>query len=201
MAVGFFEELNTLFSNGQAYLIPWLEALGILWCINIFNWVSGSPLNILGIYPRHIFGLVGILFSPILHRNFSHLLLNSIPLFCLGLALLATSGALTFLWITLVVMVIGGLGVWLFARKGMHIGASSLVSGYFGYILVSAYKQPGVITIVLAVFVAYYFGGIFFGIFPKEKHVSWEGHFFGFVSGILCAYLPNLLTYFSHLFQ
>ncbi len=200
MTLGIFEQFNTLFNNGQYYLVPWLQILGILWSINIINWVMGSPLNIFGIIPRHPFGLVGIIFSPILHRNFTHLLMNTVPLFCLGLALLATQGAQTFCWVTLVVMVLGGMGVWLFARKGVHIGASSLISGYFGYILILSYKQPGVVTILLAATAAYYFGGIFLGIFPREKHISWEGHFFGFVSGIVCAYIPNYLGMIAYYF-
>ena len=53
----------------------------VMWAVNIFNWVLGSPLNILGIYPRSLFGLIGIIFAPILHGNFNHLFFNSIPLF------------------------------------------------------------------------------------------------------------------------
>ncbi len=112
--------------------------------------------------------------------------------------LLVTKGALDTIWITIVITVLGGLGVWLVARKGSHIGASGLISGYFGYVLISAYVQPGVVTVITAFVALYYFGGLFFGIFPGKKDVSWESHFFGFVSGILCAYIPNLLVYVIH---
>jgi membrane associated rhomboid family serine protease len=115
----------------------------------------------------------------------------------LGLAILAQGGVGTFYGITLVVVVVGGLGVWLFARKGLHIGASGLISGYFGYILITAYTAPGLITILLAILAVYYFGGIFLGIFPGKKDISWEAHLFGFLGGILYAYLPNELIAYA----
>lgn len=193
MSLPFVDELNLLLQHVQVYIKPWTYVLAALWAVNIVNWVIGSPLNYLGIFPRHVTGLIGIIFAPILHRNFTHLLFNSIPLFFLGLAILTADGPMQFYWVTLVVTVLGGFCIWLFARPGIHIGASSLISGYFGYILISAYRQPGLITILLAVLSAYYFGGIFAGLFPGKKFVSWEGHLFGFLAGILCAYLPNLL--------
>lgn len=181
--------LNLFIEHSKYYILPWLGILGILWAFNIFNWMIGSRLNILGIYPRNIFGLIGIPFSPLLHQDFTHLLFNSIPLFVLGLVLLAR-GLETFIWVTLVVTVVGGFAVWLFGRKALHIGASGLISGYFGYILVTAYLHPSYITILLAALVLYYFGSIFFGIFPQEEQVSWESHLLGFLSGIIAAFLP-----------
>lgn len=196
MTFAFMQEIQTFIYETAFYIKPWSEVLGIIWCVNIINWIIGSRLNVLGINPRHPFGLVGIFCSPFLHRDFAHLLFNTVPLFVLGLALLASGGAVTFCWITLVIAVLGGLAVWLFARPGMHIGASGVISGYFGYILMTAYKQPGVITILLAILAVYYFGGIFSGIFPKEKQTSWESHLFGFISGIVCVFIPNGFVYF-----
>ena len=199
MSVEFVTQINEFLDKSVFYLKPWSEALGILWCINILNWVSGSWLNLLGINPRHLFGLVGIVFSPFLHRNFTHLLFNSIPLFFLGLALLVSDGTTQFCFITAVIMLIGGFAVWLFARKGLHIGASGVISGYFGFILVSAFTQPSFMTLITAVLAVYYFGGIFSGIFPQEKQTSWESHLFGFIAGILCAFIPSSFLYMIHL--
>lgn len=191
-------EIIQFLNNSLFYLKPWAAVIGILWCVNIANWISGSPLNSLGIHPRKLAGLVGIIFSPILHQGFKHLLFNTMPLFILGLVLLLREGALGFYWITLVIVVVSGLGVWLFARGGIHIGASSLISGYFGYILITAYTQPSVLTIVTAIAAIYYFGGIFMGLVPSKKKTSFEGHIVGFLSGILCAYIPNELLHFFH---
>lgn len=199
MTFDFVNELTTFIRQSAFYLKPWLEVIGVIWCINILNWVCGSRLNYyFGIYPRNVFGLIGIPFSPFLHQNFTHLFFNTIPLFVLGLALLSSEGTLNFCWITLVIVILGGLGVWLVARKAMHIGASGLISGYFGFILISAYTAPTFITILLAVMAAYYFSGIFLGLFPGKKTISWESHLFGFLAGVGCAYIPNFLRYFIH---
>jgi membrane associated rhomboid family serine protease len=180
-------ELYNFLEQSKQYLLPWLYCIGALWGINILNWVTGSKLNILGIYPRHLIGLVGIVFSPILHQNFTHLFFNTIPLFALGLIILAR-GLNIFLTVTIIVTVIGGLLVWIAGRRAIHLGASGVVSGYFGFLLATAYTHPSLSSLVLAVLVGYYFGGIFLGLFPQEDKVSWESHLFGFLGGIASAY-------------
>lgn len=196
MPLGFIDEISTFIQQCGVYLKPWLIVIGILWCIDIVNWTIGSRLNVFALVPRKLSGLIGIIVSPLLHGNFTHLLFNTIPLFVLGLALLAREGVVAFCWITFVVTILGGLGVWLFARKGRHIGASGLISGYFGYILMTAYKDTSVITVLLAILAIYYFGGILLGLLPRDKQVSWEGHLFGFLAGIACVYMPNGFLYF-----
>lgn len=198
MLSDFINPITVFMQKSEYYLKPWAIVIGIIWCINIFNWLIGSRLNILGIYPRHLFGLIGIIFSPLLHKNVGHLLFNSVPLFILGLAILAEGGFINFCWVNAVIMVVGGFGVWLFGRKAMHIGASGVISGYFGYILIMAYTAPSIITIALMLLAIYYFGGILIGLFPQEKKTSWESHLFGFLSGILCAYLPNKFLLLVH---
>lgn len=187
-------ELAAFSDKSKLLMLPWLEVMAILWAINIFNWIIGSKLNYLGIYPRNLFGLVGIFFSPLLHHDFSHLLFNSIPLFVLGLVLLV-QGVDIFIWVTLFVAIVGGLGVWLFGRKALHIGASGLISGYFGFVLVNAFLAPSLISILLSPLVLYYFGSIFLGIFPQEEGISWESHLLGFIAGVICAYVPMQLQY------
>ena len=190
------EELNTFIKMTQLYLLPWLYCFVGLWGFNLVNWALGSPFNILGIYPRHFLGLLGIIFSAILHKNFNHLFFNSIPLFVFGLAILAR-GLVLFLEVTSVILILGGFGVWLLARRAMHIGASGLVSGYFAYILATAYSEPSITALMLALVVVYYFGSIFLGIFPKEDKVSWESHLFGFLAGIVSAFqfIPEFIAF------
>ncbi len=184
-------ELTVFMYRSKDVLVPWLIFFAALWGINILNWLTGSRLNYLGIYPRHLIGLPGIIFSPFLHQNFNHLFFNSIPLFVLGLTLL-TRGVALFIQVSVIVIILGGLLVWLFARSALHIGASGVVSGYFGYIIATAYLNPSFTTLLLACMVIYYFGGIFLGIFPQEEKISWESHLFGFLAGIAAAFLPNL---------
>ena len=96
----------------------------------------------------------------------------------------------TFLFvIILFIVVASGLGVWLFGRRAIHVGASSLIMGYWSFLVVNAYQHPTIITVFLGLITLYYFGAMFFSIIPSEVDVSWEGHFFGFLAGLGAAYL------------
>jgi len=165
-----------------------LKIMAALWILNIINWSTGSVFNRLGIVPRTARGLLGILFSPILHGNMNHLFFNSFPLFALGL-FIVSQGRLLFLWVTGMIVLLGGAGLWLVGRKGNHIGASGLIAGYFGYLLASAYYNPSIISLFLGGVSLYYFGGILFSLFPTEERVSWEGHLTGFVAGLACHFI------------
>ncbi len=187
MLVNLSKELSNFFLRSQVYLEPWLMVIGGIWLFNLLHWALGSPLMVLGIRPRRFSGLIGILFCPLLHQNFNHLFFNSIPLFVLGLILL-TESLHTFLAISALIAVLGGLGVWLLARSARHIGASGLISGYFGYVLILAYFKPNYTTVFVAGLVFYYFGSILLGLFPREARVSWESHLYGFLSGLLGGY-------------
>lgn len=180
--------LETFVSASRVYIPICLEALGLLWGINVLNWLMGSPLNRLGLYPRRLAGLPGILFAPFLHQDFNHLFFNSIPLFALALILLAQDPQV-FYSVTVLVILLEGILVWLLGRSARHIGASGVISGYFGFIVVNAYLQPGILSVLIALLTLYYFGSIFLGIFPQEEKVSWESHLLGFLSGIATAFL------------
>ncbi|KTD39279.1 putative rhomboid family protein [Legionella nautarum] len=169
--------LNTL---GVILLIPW--------CAYILNLLVGKRLFYLGIIPRHIIGLPGIIFAPLLHANFNHLFFNSIPLVVLSNFILV-NGLSYFIWVTAIITILSGTLIWLFAKTGIHIGASALITGYWG-LLVSDILQQGTVTaIILGIISLYYFAGIFLGIFPSKKGVSWEGHLFGLLAGFATSYL------------
>ena len=159
-----------------------------LWAFNFLNYLLGYRLNYLGILPRNPFGLIGIPFAPFLHGDFNHLLLNTFPLFFLTNFVLL-SGYQVFYQVTAIVVVLSGVGIWLFGRRAIHLGASSLVMGYWSYLMVNAYSQPSIITIALGLISVYYFGGLFMMLVPGEKGVSWEGHVFGFLAGVAAAFM------------
>lgn len=161
-----------------------MQLILALWLINIINWNTGSKLNCFGVIPRKTKGLIGIFLGTFIHKNFNHLFFNTIPLVALGIFMLA-AGLTTFYTSSLLIILIEGILVWLFARSGVHLGASSLISGYFSYLLISAYYNPSATTIIIAMLTIYYFGSIFFGIFPSAAKISWEGHLFGFIAGII----------------
>lgn len=177
-------ELLGALHSMQLYLPDVLIAFAVIWGVNLVNWLLlGSRLNAFGVYPRHIAGLPGIIFSPILHGNFSHLLFNTIPGFVLACFVLI-HGLDVLIAVTAMTWVGSGLLVWLFGRQALHVGMSAVITGYFGYLLVEAFRSPSLLSILLAVIMLYYFGGIFLGIFPQEEKVSWEGHLFGLICGI-----------------
>jgi len=177
-------DIQQFIETSKAYIPPVLRLMGGLWLFNIVNWIMGSPLNRLGILPRTPQGLIGIVFAPILHGNFTHLLFNTVPLFFLGIFVMSLD-KIIFYWATGIIVVLSGFGVWIFGRWGNHIGASSLIAGYFGYILASAYKNPTFTTFFCAAIALYYFGSILFSLFPTEEGTSWEGHLSGFIGGLI----------------
>lgn len=181
-------QLQQLFDSLQFNVHFALMVLAALWLIQMLNYLVAYRLNFFGIVPRDLFGFVCIPFAPFLHNSFTHLFFNSIPLFVLSCFLLI-SGEKTFIHVSLMVIVFSGLGTWLFGRRGSHVGASSVVMGYFSYLLIQACYKPSVATWVLAGLVLYYFGSLFFSLFPQEERVSWEGHVFGFLAGIAAFYV------------
>jgi membrane associated rhomboid family serine protease len=164
-------------------LLPWFFYLGS--CVN-------KKILLLGIIPRHIRGLPGIIFAPLLHANFNHIFFNSIPLVVLS-AFLLINGLQYYLVITLLITLLSGFAIWCFAKNGLHIGASAVITGYWGFLVYNVYQHVTPITLILAALSVYYFAGIFLGIFPKEKGVSWQGHLFGLLAGIAVSYLLPLL--------
>ncbi len=175
--------------NNMPYLLALMAGL---WLFHLCNWLLAYRLNLLGIYPRSLRGIVGIIFSPFLHADFNHLFFNSIPMFVLANFILL-SGWHTFFCVSLTIIILGGFGVWLFGRRAIHIGASGMVMGYWSYLLIGAYQQGTLLAIVLAGVCLFYFGGLALNLFPTGKKFSWEGHVFGFLAGIVAAFLCPVL--------
>ncbi len=172
--------------------------LGIMWGVFLITQLTGKRLLFFGVIPRRLIGLPGIALSPFLHANTNHIFFNSIPFFILSDFVLI-QGLDVYLNVSLYITLTSGLLVWLFARPAIHVGASGLITGYWSYLMLDAYTQGGALTILLAIVCVYYFAGIFFGIFPQQRGVSWEGHLFGLIAGILVNYglVLGILPYFS----
>lgn len=162
--------------------------IGFLWGLNVINWLTGSFLNYFGILPRHPFGAIGIIFSPLLHANSEHLFFNSIPLFIL-LCLLPVYGQTVFIKMTIFIVLVSGSLTWVMGRKAIHIGASGLIMGYWSFLIYKAYQAPSLLSILLAALTLYYLGSLILNIFPQSEKTSWEGHLFGFLAGIAAAYI------------
>jgi len=158
----------------------------LLWAIEIVNYIFGHPFSNLGIFPRNVWGLPGIVFTPLIHHGFEHVITNSISLIILGI-LISLKNHRIILKVSLFIILIGGLGVWIFGRPASHIGASGLVFGYFGFLVARGWyiRDFGSISISIVTIILY--GGMIFGVFPGQAYISWEAHLFGFLSGLLSA--------------
>lgn len=163
----------------------------VLWAIEVIDVALGHRLDGWGIEPREVDGFFGILAAPLLHGGWAHLIANTVPAFVLGFLVLAT-GLRRGLVATAIIWVLGGLGVWLFAGGGsVHIGASGLVFGWLTYLIVQGFvdRKPGEMAIGVIVFLVY--GGILWGVLPSQPGVSWQGHLFGAIAGVVAAVLVS----------
>jgi membrane associated rhomboid family serine protease len=159
------------------------------WMVEICDRVVfGGSLDRFGILPHSLVGLRGILFAPFLHGNFPHLIANTIPFFVLGW-LVMLQETRDFFTVTAMTMLVGGLGTWLFGGSSVHIGASGLIYGYLGFLLLRGYFERNFASILLSVIVFSLYGGIVWGVLPSDPRISWQGHLFGFIGGILAARL------------
>lgn len=186
---------NRLVTVGSQFKTPAIILGGfvlLIWLLEIVDWIIlDGALDGLGVKPRSLSGLKGILFMPFLHSGFGHLLSNTVPFIVLG-ALVMLSGLSTFLTVAGLSILASGIGVWLLGgANSVHIGASGLVFGLFGFLLTRAYFERSIKAIVIAFAVLVFYGGILWGLLPFWLGVSWLGHLFGFAGGVIAAYWLN----------
>ncbi|MER7825380.1 rhomboid family intramembrane serine protease [Streptomyces sp. NPDC096097] len=167
-------------------MVGWVA---LLWLIELVDLVTGHALDGYGIIAREPDGLTGIPLAPFLHFGFDHLASNTVPLLVLGFVA-ALSGIRRFLAVCVAVTVVDGLGVWLVSPSySVTAGASGLIFGLFGYLLVRGFVERRPLGVVVAVVIAAVWGGtIFFGILPTDSGVSWQGHLFGLLAGAAAAF-------------
>ncbi len=169
-------------------LVVLMALVMITWMLEIVDWlVPGRWMDSFGIQPRTMSGLLGIFAAPFLHGGLSHLIANTLPFLTLGF-LVMLRGVGTFVGVSLLVIVLGGLGVWLLAPgNSIHIGASGLIFGYIGYLLARGYFERSFGSIAIALLVAVVYGGALWCVLPSDPRISWQGHLFGFLAGVATA--------------
>lgn len=165
-----------------------LGLVALMWLVEIVDTAAQGDLDGHGIRPRSVEGIDGIVWAPFLHGGFGHLISNTIPFVVLS-GLTLTQGLRLYAKASLIIVGLGGLLLWLFAFGGNenHIGASGWVFGLFGYLLASAWYRRRPLPIAVAVVALVLYGGtVLFGLVPRTG-ISWEGHIFGFVAGVVAA--------------
>jgi membrane associated rhomboid family serine protease len=169
----------------SAFLYPAIY-VSVLWLIQIAQSLWDIDLRTLGVYPLTLSGLQGIIFSPLIHSGYDHLISNTLPLLVLGTALFYFYRELG-LRITLFSWIISGIWVWVFARPSYHIGASGIIYAWAAFLFVSGVIRRHPRLMALSLLVAFLYGSMVWGIFPLREKISWEGHLMGMLSGIILA--------------
>ncbi len=163
--------------------------VGLMWVSEIVDTVLGNRLDVFGIEARDSDGLIGIVTAPFLHAGFGHLISNTIPLLMMG-AIIAVAGAAQLLTVTVVVALVSGLGTWLTSPPGSTtIGASGLVFGYATYLIVRGGFNRSIGQLLIGLLVIIVWGGALLGGLLPQSGISWQGHLFGAVGGVLTAWL------------
>ncbi|GHC72151.1 rhomboid family intramembrane serine protease [Nocardiopsis terrae] len=164
--------------------------LAAMWVLEILDTPLGGRLDRqFGIRSGEADAPWAVLTAPFMHGNFAHLIGNSLPFLVLG-SLVAFSGLGRFLITTLIVALVSGVGVWLFtADNTVTVGASGLVFGYFGYTVLRGIIERKTIDIVIMICVVIFYGTMIWGVLPQHPGVSWQAHLFGFLGGLLAAYV------------
>ena len=156
------------------FLITFIEAA------NIF---LGRMLSLYGLYPNNTERWYGVLTAPFLHGSVNHYLSNIVPLGIFSFLLLQ-HGIQRYIFATLFIICVGGGLVWLFGRPSIHVGASGVIYGYFGFLVVAGVVSREFKLILISILVTFLWGGMVWGVLPAEKGISFESHLFGMLAGV-----------------
>ena len=163
-----------------------LRLVFVMWLVFLLEMMYSMSLEGLGIVPRTLSGLTGLLFAPMLHGNFLHLLSNTVPLLFLGTMLFYFYGRIgqsvflrSYFWTNLC--------VWLFARPANHIGASGVVYGLAFFLIFFGIFRRDFMSLLISIVTVLMYGGVFYGILPSDPTISWEAHFAGALVGFYTA--------------
>jgi membrane associated rhomboid family serine protease len=163
--------------------------LAVMWVLEILAYVTDNRILSYGIQAHDVTDLPHVFTAPFLHANFDHLISNTVPFAILGF-LAALRGISKFLTMNVIVMVVGGLGVWFLGPTGsVTVGASILIFGYFGYLVGRGLFERRLLDILIALVVGVLYGtAIAASVVPNNPQISWQGHLFGLIGGVLAAW-------------
>ncbi|MEU0300237.1 rhomboid family intramembrane serine protease [Streptomyces sp. NPDC006175] len=169
-----------------AVMVVWVA---LLWLLEGIDMATGNSLDSYGVSPREPAELADVVPSAFLHSGWEHVASNSVPLLVLGF-IAALGGIRRFAAVVLVVIVTAGVGVWLTAPPDtVTLGASGVVFGLFGYLLVRGFVDRRPLDIVVGVIIAAVYGSLLWGVLPTDSGISWQGHLFGLMGGVASAFL------------
>tara|TARA_B100000809_G_scaffold246528_2_gene274600 strand:+ start:4301 stop:4909 length:609 start_codon:yes stop_codon:yes gene_type:complete len=172
--------------------------LGLMWVVYAVDLLLPINLTQFGIGPREVSGLPGIVMAPLIHAGLGHILANSLPFLVLG-CILQMHGRAVFWQATIIIVLASGLCVWLFSGAGRVVGVSGVIFGYWAFLMAYAcfvFSASSVAvfwrsckSLLLGIIVLIFYGTMLFSFFDMRTHISWSGHFFGAVAGVLAAFI------------
>ncbi|MEM9548629.1 MAG: rhomboid family intramembrane serine protease [Bacteroidota bacterium] len=160
----------------------------LMWLVKILEVARGTKYTRWGVFPRDWDGFIGIFTAPFIHSDWQHLMSNSLPMFML-LGMLMVFYRRVAIPSIIIITVVTGFTVWLFARESYHVGASGVVYGLVSFLAWTGVFRRNLKSIILALVILVMYGGYFHGIVPTKEGVSWESHLFGGMAGIFVAFL------------
>ncbi len=164
-----------------------LQLAGLISVLHLLRFITGFPPLSWGVLPRNTDGLMGVVFAPLLHGSWGHLLSNLPPL--LALTFIVFYFYRRTAWPAFIMIyLLTGAAVWAFARTVVHVGASGVIYGLVAFVFWSGIFRRNIKSIILALIVLMYYGSMFVGIFPGEEGISWESHLLGALAGIFTAF-------------
>ena len=169
----------------SSLFIPFLFLL-IMWAVKIIEYNFELSFAHFGVFPQSLSGLKGILLSPFIHKDFTHLINNSYPILILGGILFSIYRKIAlqlFMWL----FFIAGFWLWIIGRPSFHIGASGIIYALASFLLVSGIVQKNPRLSAISMLVIFLYGSMIWGLLPTKEPISWEGHLAGFLAGILVA--------------
>ncbi|WP_130347457.1 rhomboid family intramembrane serine protease [Herbihabitans rhizosphaerae] len=178
--------------NPKAAAIVVLGFTALLYLIEFLDSVIPADLDKFGVEPRELSGLDGVLFAPLLHAGWDHLFSNTIPVLVFGF-LAMSAGIGQWIAVTGTIWILSGLGVWLTGAWGtVTVGASGVAFGWLAFLLVRGMFNRSFKQLLVAAALFLYWGSTLLGVLPGDPGISWEGHLFGAVAGILAAWLVSV---------
>ncbi len=181
------EERNPAKESRAAGIQVVVGMAAVMWIVEVIDTIDNHRLDQWGIEPRDVEGLRGVVAAPFLHAGFDHLISNTIPFLLLGL-LIALNGVVRVLAVTGIVMLIGGLGTWVFAPENtLHIGASGVVFGYAAYLISRGVFDKSALELGIGALVVVVWGGALLASLVPREGISWQGHLFGAIGGVVAA--------------
>jgi membrane associated rhomboid family serine protease len=166
-----------------------LALVVVMWVLEIVDVALDHRLDRYGIEPRDVDGLDGVVTAPFLHVGFGHLIGNTLPFVVMGVVI-AFEGPLRLIGVTVIAALVSGLGTWLIAPEGtIHLGASGVVFGYATYLIARGMFNRRFTELAIGLAVALLWGGALLAGLEPQQGISWQGHLFGAIGGVVAARL------------